>query len=105
MQGLNVVEEPVGIGHRLANMKDRQSRSFGADQTDELAVGNDPPPCIGDQTIQVGNEEREFAGRIPVIGGEDAVAGFAERVYQESHELRIVISDDDTPRVAGLERH
>ena len=79
-------------------MQDWQSRSLAADQPDELSVGNGAPPRIGDYEIQVGKNERQYAGRVSIKSGKNRVTGAAKCVDQESHELGIVVSDDDLPR-------
>ena len=93
-QRWNVIEQPIGIGHWITDMQDGQSRPFATDRPDEVSIRDGTPAGVGDEEIQVGNHERQFAGRSAVVSGKHTVASIAEGAYQEGHEPRIIVGND-----------
>jgi hypothetical protein len=76
-QRWNVVEQPIGIGHWITDMQNGQSRPFTTDGPDEVSIRDGTPAGVSDEKIQVGNQERQFAGRSAIVSGKHAVASIA----------------------------
>ena len=80
-QRWNVIEQPIGIGHWITNMQNGQSRPLATYQPYEVSIRDGTPAGVSDEEIQVGNQERQFAGRSAIVSGKHAVASIAQGAY------------------------